>query len=103
MKFTDKASGVFTSPSFDFILTRTLSEEINSQLNEKYGDTVHVSFDRPGAFSVEIDNKDASLSMPDLEQTVYSMVLASYGGAYQKAKETLADLENIDVREISNE
>tara|TARA_R110000851_G_scaffold89767_1_gene195874 strand:+ start:592 stop:897 length:306 start_codon:yes stop_codon:yes gene_type:complete len=101
MKFTDKANGLFTSPSFDFILTRTLSEEINSQLNAKYGDTVHVSFDRPGAFSVEIDNKDASLSMPDLEQTVYSMVLASYGEAYQKAKETLANIENINIREVS--
>jgi uncharacterized protein YaaN involved in tellurite resistance len=95
MKYVDKAAGIFESPSFETVLTQTLSKDINKQLSVKYGDAVQVEVERPGAFNVDIVNS-SSLKLEELEQVVYDMLLSTYAASYQTAKMQLALLENVD-------
>ena len=97
VKLVDSAAPVYKSTDFDYILTRTLSEAVNSQLNKNYGDEVTVEFIKPGAFYVNIENSTSNKNMPELEQEVYEIVLSSYGDSYTRAKQRLATLEGVEV------
>ena len=97
VKLVDTAASLYKSTDFDYILTRTLSEDVNSQLNKNYGEDVSVEFLKPGAFYVNIENSTHDKNMPELEQEVYEIVLNRYGEAYKRAKQYLATLEGVEV------
>lgn len=97
VKLVDTAAAVYKSVDFDYILTKTLSEDVNSQLNKSYGEDVSVEFIKPGAFYVNIENSTHNKNMPELEQEVYEIVLSSYGESYKKARQELATLEGVEV------
>jgi hypothetical protein len=97
IKLTDKAERVFESPSFDYILTTVIMDNVNSKLESEYGDRVKVEFDRPGRFTINLKN---SKGMKTLEKKVMKIMTDDYPETYQKAKEAMAFTEGVEVNEV---